>query len=60
MKSRLPRFGTAGLIAKVLESQAVRILPAGAGESVADRIANLQRMLQVSLSNTDLTVLYQM
>ena len=60
LKSRLPRFGTAGLIAKVIESQAGRILPAGAGESVADRIANLQRMLQVSLSNTDLTVLYQM
>ena len=61
LKSRLPRFGTAGLIAKVLESQAGRILPAGAGESVEDRIANLQRMLQVSLSNAeDLTVLYQM
>src|SRR5439155_515674 len=39
LKSKLPRFGTAGLIAKVLESQARRILPAGAGESVADRIA---------------------
>jgi len=58
LKSKLPHFGAAGLIAKVLESQAGRILPAGAGESVAGRTANRQLMLQASLSNPNLTVLY--
>ena len=54
---KLPRFGTAGLIARVIESQAGRVLPAGIGESVADQIANLKRMLEASLADANLTVL---
>jgi len=45
-------------LAKVLESQAGRVLQAGPGESVADQIGNLKRMLQASLADPNLTVLF--
>jgi hypothetical protein len=54
---KLARMGTAGLIAKVIESQAGRVLPAGRGESVAEQIANLKRILEASLADPNLTVL---
>jgi hypothetical protein len=57
LKNKLPRFGTAGLIAKVFESQAGRVLQAGPGEGVADQIGNLKRMLEASLADPNLTVL---
>jgi hypothetical protein len=58
LKNKLPRLGTAGLISRVLESQAGRFLEAGAGDSVADQIANLKRMLEASLADPNLTVLF--
>jgi len=52
------RRGTAGLLAKIFESQAGRILPAARGESVADQIANLKRMLEASLADPNLAILF--
>jgi hypothetical protein len=52
------RRGTAGLLAKMFESQAGRIVPAAPGESVADRIANLKRMLEASLADPNLAILF--
>ncbi len=57
LRARMPRFGTAGLIARVLESQADRVLKPRRGESVADQIANLRLMLEASLTDPNLTVL---
>jgi hypothetical protein len=52
------RRGTAGLLAKMFESQVGRIIPAAPGESVADRIANLKRMLEASLADPKLAILF--
>jgi hypothetical protein len=50
--------GTAGLLARIFESQAGRIIPAAPGESLADRIANLKRMLEASVADPNLAVLF--
>jgi hypothetical protein len=42
----------------MFESQAGRILPAAPGESVADQIANLKRMLEASLADPNLAILF--
>jgi hypothetical protein len=52
------RRGTAGLLAKMFESQAGRIIPAAPGERVADQIANLKRMLESSLADPTLAILF--
>jgi hypothetical protein len=52
------RRGTAGLLARIFESLAGRIIPAAPGDSVADRIANLKRMLEASLADPNLVILF--
>src|SRR5262249_15557404 len=46
------RPGTAGLLARMFESQAGKIIPAAYGETVAGRISNLKRMLEASLADS--------
>lgn len=53
-----PRRGTAGLLARMLESQAGRIIPAAEAGTVAGRIANLERMLEASLADRRLAILF--
>jgi hypothetical protein len=52
------RRGTAGLLAKMFESHAGRIIPAAPGDSLADRISNLKRMLEAGLADPNLVILF--
>jgi hypothetical protein len=52
------RRGTAGLLAKMFERHAGRIIPAAPGDSVADQMANLKRMLEASLADPNLAILF--
>jgi hypothetical protein len=62
LQNRLARItlrrGTAGILAKLFEAHAGRIIPAASGESVADRIANLKRIFEAALAESNLAILF--